>query len=126
MAAFAQFGSDLDAKTQGTLNRGQRIVELFKQTQYQPMYVQLQAAVLWSMQKGYFDPIPVERVKEFQLKLQEFLSTRKEEILNKILAKKQIDEESTRSSRPLSTSLRYFSSNLHGQSSRHPPTHQVD
>ena len=93
LAAFAQFGSDLDAKTQGTLNRGQRIVELFKQTQYQPMYVQLQAAVLWAMQKGYFDPIPVERVKEFQLKLQEFLSTRKEEILNRILAKKQFDEE---------------------------------
>src|SRR6476619_306942 len=93
LAAFAQFGSDLDAKTKGTLDRGQRIVELFKQTQYQPMYVQLQAAVLWAMQKGYFDPIPVDRVKEFQLKLQEFLSTRKEEILNKILAKKQFDEE---------------------------------
>jgi F-type H+/Na+-transporting ATPase subunit alpha len=93
LAAFAQFGSDLDAKTKGTLDRGQRIVELFKQTQYQPMYVQLQAAVLWAMQKGYFDPISVDRVKEFQLKLQEFLSTRKEEILNKILAKKQFDEE---------------------------------
>jgi F-type H+/Na+-transporting ATPase subunit alpha len=93
LAAFAQFGSDLDAKTKGTLDRGQRIVELFKQTQYQPMYVQLQAATLWAMQKGYFDPIPVERVKEFQLKLQEFLSTRKEGILNKILAKKQFDEE---------------------------------
>jgi F-type H+/Na+-transporting ATPase subunit alpha len=93
LAAFAQFGSDLDARTKATLDRGQRIVELFKQTQYQPMYVQLQAAVLWSMQKGYLDPIPVDRVKEFQLKLQEFLSTRKEEILGKILAKKQIDEE---------------------------------
>ncbi|HEY5704474.1 MAG TPA: F0F1 ATP synthase subunit alpha [Terrimicrobiaceae bacterium] len=93
LAAFAQFGSDLDARTRATLDRGQRIVELFKQTQYQPMYVQLQAAVLWAMQKGYFDPIPVDRVKEFQTKLQEFLSTRKEGILNKILAKKQIDEE---------------------------------
>jgi F-type H+-transporting ATPase subunit alpha len=93
LAAFAQFGSDLDARTKATLDRGQRIVELFKQTQYQPMYVQLQAAVLWSMQKGYLDPIPVERIKEFQLKLQEFLSTRKEEVLNKILAKKQFDEE---------------------------------
>jgi F-type H+-transporting ATPase subunit alpha len=93
LAAFAQFGSDLDARTKATLDRGQRIVELFKQTQYQPMYVQLQAAVLWAMQKGYLDPIPVERVKEFQLKLQEFLTTRKEEVLNKILAKKQIDEE---------------------------------
>jgi F-type H+/Na+-transporting ATPase subunit alpha len=93
LAAFAQFGSDLDAKTKATLDRGQRIVELFKQTQYQPMYVQLQAAVLWSMQNGYLDPIPVDRVKDFQLKLQEFLSTRKEEVLNKILAKKQFDEE---------------------------------
>jgi F-type H+/Na+-transporting ATPase subunit alpha len=93
LAAFAQFGSDLDAKTKATLDRGQRIVELFKQTQYQPMYVQLQAAVLWAMQNGYLDPISVDRVKEFQLKLQEFLSTRKEEVLNKILAKKQIDDE---------------------------------
>jgi F-type H+/Na+-transporting ATPase subunit alpha len=93
LAAFAQFGSDLDAKTKATLDRGQRIVELFKQTQYQPMYVQLQAAVLWAMQKGYLDPIPVDRVKEFQSKLQEFLSTRKEGVLDKILAKKQIDDE---------------------------------
>jgi F-type H+-transporting ATPase subunit alpha len=93
LAAFAQFGSDLDAKTRATLDRGQRIVELFKQTQYQPMYVQLQAAVLWAMQKGYLDPIAVDRVKEFQLKLQEFLSTRKEGVLDKILAKKQIDDE---------------------------------
>ncbi len=93
LAAFAQFGSDLDARTKATLERGQRVVELFKQTQYQPMDVQLQAAVLWSMQKGYLDTIPVERIKEFQGKLQEFLSTRKESTLSKILAKKQIDEE---------------------------------
>ena len=72
LAAFAQFGSDLDAKTRATLDRGQRIVELFKQTLYQPMDVQLQAAVLWAMQNGYLDPIPVDRVKEFQAKLQEY------------------------------------------------------
>ena len=93
LAAFAQFGSDLDARTKATLDRGARIVELFKQTQYQPMPVQLQAAVLWSMQKGYLDAIPVERVKEFQNKLQEFLNTRKEALLDKILAKKPIDDE---------------------------------
>jgi F-type H+-transporting ATPase subunit alpha len=93
LAAFAQFGSDLDARTKATLDRGARIVELFKQTQYQPMPVQLQAAVLWAMQKGYLDSIPVERVKEFQNKLQEFLNTRKEALLAKILAKKQIDDE---------------------------------
>jgi F-type H+-transporting ATPase subunit alpha len=93
LAAFAQFGSDLDARTKATLDRGARIVELFKQTQYQPMPVQLQAAVLWAMQKGYLDAVPVERVKEFQNKLQEFLNTRKEALLAKILAKKQIDDE---------------------------------
>jgi F-type H+/Na+-transporting ATPase subunit alpha len=93
LAAFAQFGSDLDARTKATLDRGGRIVELFKQTQYQPMDVQLQAAVLWTMQKGHLDTVPVDRVKEFQSKLQEFLTTRKEALLGKILAKKQIDEE---------------------------------
>jgi F-type H+-transporting ATPase subunit alpha len=57
------------------------------------MPVQLQSAVLWAMQKGYVDAVPVDRVKEFQTKLQEYLTTRKEAILDKILVKKQIDEE---------------------------------
>jgi len=70
-----------------------RVVELFKQTQYAPMPVQLQSAVLWAMQKAYFDAVPVDRVKEFQTKLQEFLTIRKTALLDKILAKKQIDAE---------------------------------
>jgi F-type H+-transporting ATPase subunit alpha len=93
LAAFAQFGSDLDARTKSQLERGQRIVELFKQTHHHPMAVELQAAILWAMQKGYLDPIPVDRVKEFQTKLQEFLTTRKEAVLAKILAKKLFDDE---------------------------------
>ncbi len=93
LAAFAQFGSDLDARTKSTLERGARIVELFKQAQYNPMMVHVQAAILWAMQKGLFDSVPVDRVKEIQLKLADFLETRKEAILNKILAKKQFDEE---------------------------------
>ncbi len=96
LAAFAQFGSDLDARTKATLDRGARIVELFKQPQYNPLPVELQAAILWSMQNGYVDPIPVDRVKEFQNKLQEFLTTRKEALLGRILEKKQIDEEITK------------------------------
>lgn len=96
LAAFAQFGSDLDARTKATLDRGARIVELFKQPQYQPLPVELQSAILWSMQNGYVDPIPVERVKEFQNKLQEFFTTRKEALLGRILEKKQIDEEITK------------------------------
>jgi F-type H+-transporting ATPase subunit alpha len=93
LAAFAQFGSDLDARTRAQLDRGQRIVELFKQSQYSPMPVQVQVVVLFSMQKGYVDSIPVNRVKEFQNQLMEFFSTRKEALLTKILEKKQIDKE---------------------------------
>jgi F-type H+-transporting ATPase subunit alpha len=93
LAAFAQFGSDLDAKTKGTLERGQRIVELFKQIQYKPMPIALQVVVLWSMQNGYMDVVPVDRIKEFQLKLQEFVTTRKEALLKDIAAKKQVDAE---------------------------------
>lgn len=93
LAAFAQFGSDLDARTKSTLERGARIVELFKQPQYHPLATQLQAAILWAMQKGLFDSISVDKVKSTQDKFAEFLDTRKESILNKILAKKQFDEE---------------------------------
>src|SRR5947199_2895807 len=71
LAAFAQFGSDLDAQTRARLERGQRIVELFKQKQYNPIPVEEQVAVMWAMQNGYVDPVPVERVKEFQFKLQD-------------------------------------------------------
>ena len=93
LAAFAQFGSDLDAATKARLDRGQRIVELFKQTQYNPIPVEEQVAVLWAMQNGYVDPVPVERVKEFQLKLQDYLQTRKESVLATIRTKKTIDKD---------------------------------
>jgi len=93
LAAFAQFGSDLDAATKARLDRGQRIVELFKQKQYNPISVEEQVAVMWAMQNGYIDPVPVERVKEFQTKLQDYLQTRKEGLLSSIRDKKQLDEE---------------------------------
>jgi len=93
LAAFAQFGSDLDAGTKARLDRGQRIVELFKQIQYNPISVEEQVAVLWAMQNGYLDPIPVDRVKEFQVKLQDYLQTRKESLLASIRTKKAIDKD---------------------------------
>jgi len=93
LAAFAQFGSDLDSATKARLDRGQRIVELFKQIQYNPIPVELQVAVMWAMQNGFIDPVPVERVKEFQNKLQDFLQTRKESLLASIRQKKQLDAE---------------------------------
>ncbi len=93
LAAFAQFGSDLDAATKARLDRGQRIVELFKQIQYNPIPVEEQVAVLWAMQNGYLDPVPVDRVKEFQTKLQDYLQTRKESVLASIRTKKAIDKD---------------------------------
>ncbi|MEP7014850.1 MAG: F0F1 ATP synthase subunit alpha [Verrucomicrobiota bacterium] len=93
LAAFAQFGSDLDAGTKARLDRGQRIVELFKQVQYNPIPVEEQVVVMWAMQNGYLDPIPVDRVKEFQAKLQDYLQTRKESLLATIRDKGQLDKE---------------------------------
>ena len=93
LAAFAQFGSDLDAATKARLERGQRIVELFKQTQYNPIPVEEQVAVMWAMQNGYLDAVPVERVKDFQVKLQDWLATRKEVLLASIRDKKALDED---------------------------------
>ena len=93
LAAFAQFGSDLDARTKAQLDRGQRIVELFKQQQYNPQATELQVAILWAMQKGYYDSIPVERVKDFQNQLAQFMNTRKEGILTSIRNKGAVDAD---------------------------------
>ena len=93
LAAFAQFGSDLDAATKARLERGQRIVELFKQGQYNPIPVEEQVAVLWAMQNGYLDAVPVDKVKEFQSKLQDYLRTRKESLLATINEKKALDKD---------------------------------
>jgi F-type H+-transporting ATPase subunit alpha len=90
LAAFAQFGSELDAKTQGQIDRGKRIMELFKQPQFSPVPVEIQVALIWAVQNGYVDDIPVERVKEFQAKLREFLSTRKSELLQRIATEKSM------------------------------------
>src|SRR5690348_11556395 len=84
LAAFAQFGSDLDATTQAKIDRGKRIVELFKQPQYDPLPVEVQVAVIWAVQNGYVDNVPVERIREFQKQWTEFLSTRRAELLRKI------------------------------------------
>src|SRR4030081_1326443 len=88
LAAFAQFGSELDAKTQANIDRGKRIIELFNQPQHDPIAVEVQIALLWAVQNGYVDAVAVERVKEYQTRLTEFLSTRKTELLRKIAQEK--------------------------------------
>ncbi len=95
LAAFAQFGSDLDAKTQAQLERGKRIVEVFKQPQYNPIAVEVQSVILWSVQNGHMDSVPVEKIKDFQAKFTDYLTTRKADLLAKITKEKALSDEIT-------------------------------
>jgi F-type H+-transporting ATPase subunit alpha len=84
LQAFAQFGSDLDASTKKKLDRGARIVELFKQNQYSPLAMEMESIYLFAMQNGYFDDVAVADVKRFQAALGDFFNTRKSDLLDKI------------------------------------------
>ncbi|MGD0614333.1 MAG: F0F1 ATP synthase subunit alpha [Verrucomicrobiota bacterium] len=92
LAAFAQFGSDLDAKTQAQLDRGKRIVEVFKQPQYNPIPVEVQASILWTVQNGFMDDVAVDRIKDFQAKLTDYLSSRRMELMAKIAKEKALSD----------------------------------
>jgi len=95
LAAFAQFGSELDAKTQAQIDRGKRIMEVFKQPQYSPIPVEVQVAVIWVVQNGYVDSVPVDRIKEYQTRLTNFLTTRKSDLLGKIAREKALNAPMT-------------------------------
>ena len=96
LAAFAQYsGSDLDAKTQAQLERGKRIVEVFKQPQYNPLPVEVQAAVLWTVQNGFMDDVAVDKIKDFQSKLTDYLTSRKAELMGKIQKEKALSDALT-------------------------------
>src|SRR6266705_5414980 len=92
LAAFAQFGSDLDAATQANIERGKRVVEVFKQPQYQPVPVEVQAAVLWTVQNGFMEDVPVERIKDFQGKLCDYLTSRKSELMSRIAKERALSD----------------------------------
>jgi F-type H+/Na+-transporting ATPase subunit alpha len=92
LAAFAQFGSDLDAATKALLDRGQRIVEIFKQQQYNPLPVEVQCTVLWAVMNNYFDDVAVDKVKDFQNKLTDYLTTRKDAVLQMLRDKPEISD----------------------------------
>ena len=91
--AFAQFGSDLDEQTKALLDRGNRIVELFKQKLSAPQSLEVQVSTLFAMQNGYIDDIPVEKVKDFQAKMEEYLTTRKESVMAKIREEQVLSDE---------------------------------
>ena len=110
LAAFAQFGSDLDAKTQGQLERGKRIVELFKQIQYNPMPVEVQVVVLWAAQNGFMDDIPADKIKDFQAKLMDYMTSRKTDLLARIAKEKALSDALTGS---LKTAVADFKQTYH-------------
>ena len=95
LAAFAQFGSDLDAKTQAQIERGKRIIEVFKQPQYNPISVEVQVALLWTVQNGFMDDVAVEKIKDFQTKLTEYLTSRKADLMARIGKEKALSDALT-------------------------------
>jgi F-type H+-transporting ATPase subunit alpha len=93
LAAFAQFGSDLDKATLAQLNRGQRMVELLKQDQYSPLPVEQQILVIFAGTNGFVDEVPVQAVKKFEQELLRFAVSKHQALLNDIKSKKQIDDD---------------------------------
>ncbi len=93
LAAFAQFGSELDRSTQAKLERGKRMMELLKQDQYKPMPFQDQVAVLFAGSRGYMDNISEDSVRKFEREFLDFMKNSKPEILDEIKQKKDMDQE---------------------------------
>jgi F-type H+-transporting ATPase subunit alpha len=92
LAAFAQFGSDLDKSTQAQLNRGRRLVEVLKQPQYQPIPVEKQVLMIFAGTNGFLDPVPVDQVGEYETEMYRFFDLRKPAILRTLEEKKQFDD----------------------------------
>jgi F-type H+-transporting ATPase subunit alpha len=93
LQAFAQFGSDLDKATQAQLARGQRLTEVLKQPQYQPMDVEKQVLLIWAATNGYIDDIAVEDVRQFESNLLKFVESSHPGVLAAITDKKSITDE---------------------------------
>jgi len=92
LAAFAQFGSDLDKSTQAQLTRGARLVEILKQPQYEPLSVERQVAIIFAGTNGYLDNIPIAALRAFETELYTFIENRYPQLFQTIAEKKQLDD----------------------------------
>ena len=92
MAAFAQFGSDLDASTQQLLNRGSKLTELLKQDQYSPLTVAEQVISVFTGVKGYLDDVDLSKIKKFEKDILEKTKSEKPEIIETIQSSGKLDE----------------------------------
>ena len=95
MAAFAQFGSDLDKTTQSQLARGVRMVELLKQDQYKPIPTELQVIVIFAGVNGYLDDLPIEKIRLFEEELLTYIENKQTGLREELIQKKAIDQELT-------------------------------
>ncbi|HYM82818.1 MAG TPA: F0F1 ATP synthase subunit alpha [Candidatus Dormibacteraeota bacterium] len=93
LAAFAQFASDLDKATRDQLTRGEKLSEITKQPQYQPLPVEKQVAILYAATKGQLDDVPTPRVKEFETQFYRFLETEKPDVLKDLGEKKELTDD---------------------------------
>jgi F-type H+-transporting ATPase subunit alpha len=92
LAAFAQFGSDLDKATQAQLNRGQRLVEVLKQKQFSPLPFSKQILIIFAGTNGFFDDLPVDQVRDFEADLYRFVDATNPALLRTIMEKKVLDD----------------------------------
>ena len=94
MAAFAQFGSDLDATTQRLLNRGSRLTELLKQPQFSPLKMEEQVCLIWAGTNGYLDPLPLAKIRAFEDGLLSLLRSKHGDLLNAIRDSRDLSDDS--------------------------------
>jgi F-type H+-transporting ATPase subunit alpha len=92
LAAFAQFGSDLDARTKAQLDRGSRLVELFKQPMFNPIPVEVQTILIWAVQNDFYNKLDVKKIVDATLNLREFLDGRGADIIERIRSEKALTE----------------------------------
>ena len=93
LAAFAQFGSDLDKATQDQLNRGRRLVEVLKQPQYEPLAVERQVLIIFAGTNGFLDGVAESDVAAYQRELYEFMEVRHREVLERLTVQKKLDDQ---------------------------------
>jgi F-type H+-transporting ATPase subunit alpha len=92
LVTFAQFGTELDKASEAQLNRGERLTEILKQDQYVPVPVEKQILIIYAGNRGFLDDFEIAQLKEYEIKLYEFIDNEHSDILLKIAKEKEIDE----------------------------------
>ncbi len=92
LAAFAAFGSDLDAATQAKLTRGERLVEILKQPQFQPLSMEKQVTILYAGANGYLDPLPVDTLADYEKELYSYIESNEPTVFTDLSAEEQFTD----------------------------------